>query len=80
MAIDMVGGGAVMPVQSGQSNLGIDFPGLPFWCAATLSMASIAAQCGALNVELTKGEAIAALRYKANHTSMKRVMWRALRR
>ena len=75
IAIDPEGGGAVIPVHSGQSNLGMDLCSSPLWCAATFSMASIAAQCGAVNEGLTNGDAIATLRYKANHTSMKRVMW-----
>jgi hypothetical protein len=74
VAIDPVGGGAVTPEQSGQSNFGMDFCASPFWCATTFSIASIAAQCGADMEGLTNGEAIATPRYKANHTSTKQVM------
>jgi hypothetical protein len=79
-AVEMVPGGAQIPAHRGQFKLGTDLVPLLSWLPAAIFMASMAAQWGAADVALTKGEAMATPRKSANHTSTKRVIRWALRR
>lgn len=78
--MDTVLSGAQIPAHSGQSSLGMDFSPESPWFVDAIFMASMAAQCGAAEVDLTNGDAMATPTKSANHTSTKRVIRWALRR